>query len=76
VNIPIKSLTWLDINHNNIYGKTPVALTKVEYLQQFNVSYNKLCGEIPQGGTLQDNFDEYAYLHNKCLCGPPLPKCK
>jgi Leucine-rich repeat (LRR) protein len=77
VNLPIKSLIWLDINHNNIYGKLPVALAKVE-LQQFNVSYNKLCGEIPQGGTgrLQDSFDEYAYLHNKCLCGPPLLKCK
>ncbi|CAJ2671370.1 unnamed protein product [Trifolium pratense] len=77
VQIPIKSLIWLDINHNNIYGKLPVELAKVE-LQQFNVSYNKLCGQIPQGGTkrLQDNFDKYAYLHNKCLCGAPLSKCK
>jgi hypothetical protein len=20
--------------------------------------------------------DKYVYLHNKCLCGAPLPKCK
>ncbi|GAU23454.1 hypothetical protein TSUD_331520 [Trifolium subterraneum] len=75
VEFPIKSLVWLDINHNNIYGKLPVALTKLD-LQRFNVSYNKLCGQIPQGGRLQSEYDKYAYLHNKCLCGAPLPKCK
>nr|KYP31794.1 Polygalacturonase inhibitor [Cajanus cajan] len=37
---PPKSLIWLDLNHNNIYGNIPLALTKVENLQQFNVSYN------------------------------------
>ncbi|CAJ1975556.1 unnamed protein product [Sphenostylis stenocarpa] len=71
---PKKSLIWLDLNHNKIYGSIPVALTTVENLQQFNVSYNRLCGEIPQGGRLQ-RFDEYSYLHNKCLCGSPLPPC-
>jgi hypothetical protein len=78
VDFPKQSLIWLDVNHNKIYGKIPAALTKVENLQQFNVSYNRLCGEIPQGGTgrLQDRFDVYAYLHNKCLCGSPLSKCK
>ncbi|GAU23456.1 hypothetical protein TSUD_331540 [Trifolium subterraneum] len=78
IDFPKQSLVSLDVNHNKIYGKIPTTLTKVENLQQFNVSYNRLCGEIPQGGTgrLQDRFDEYAYLHNKCLCGSPLPKCK
>jgi hypothetical protein len=78
VEFPEQSLVWLDINHNKIYGQLPVALTKVENLQRFNVSYNRLCGEIPQGGTgnLQNRFDEYSYLHNKCLCGAPLPECK
>ncbi|PNX71139.1 polygalacturonase inhibitor-like protein [Trifolium pratense] len=78
VDFPKQSLIWLDVNHNKIYGKIPAALTKVENLQLFNVSYNELCGEIPRGGTgiLQDKFDEYAYLHNKCLCGKPLSKCK
>ncbi|XP_004493557.1 polygalacturonase inhibitor-like [Cicer arietinum] len=76
VDFPKQSLIWLDLNHNKIYGNIPVALTKVENLQQFNVSYNSLCGKIPQGGELQKRFDEYAYFHNKCLCGPPLPPCK
>ena len=71
---PKKSLIWLDLNHNKIYGSIPVALTKVENLQHLNVSYNRLCGEIPQGGELQ-RFDEFSYLHNKCLCGTPLPPC-
>ncbi|RDY09295.1 Polygalacturonase inhibitor, partial [Mucuna pruriens] len=71
---PKKSLISLDLNHNKIYGSIPVALTKVENLQQFNVSYNRLCGEIPQGGELQ-RFDEFSYLHNKCLCDSPLPPC-
>ncbi|GAU23458.1 hypothetical protein TSUD_331560 [Trifolium subterraneum] len=71
-----KSLGMLDLNHNNIYGKIPVALTKVEDLGLFNVSYNLLCGNIPQGGYLHTRFDVFAYYHNKCLCESPLPKCK
>ncbi|XP_020208728.1 polygalacturonase inhibitor [Cajanus cajan] len=71
---PPKSLIWLDLNHNNIYGNIPLALTKVENLQQFNVSYNhQLSGKIPQGGELQ-RFDKYSYFHTK-LCGSPLPPC-
>ncbi|KAL9314147.1 hypothetical protein ACSQ67_019599 [Phaseolus vulgaris] len=71
---PKESLIWLDLNHNNIYGSIPVALTKVQNLQQFNVSYNpQLKGQIPQGGELQ-RFDQYAYFHTK-LCGSPLPPC-
>jgi hypothetical protein len=48
----------------------------VEDFQEFNVSYNLLCGEIPQGGYLHTRFDVFSYYHNKCLCGSPLPKCK
>ncbi|KAL2322128.1 hypothetical protein Fmac_026507 [Flemingia macrophylla] len=71
---PSKSLIWLDLNHNNIYGTIPVALTKVENLQHFNVSYNhRLTGKIPQAGQLQ-RFDKYSYFHTK-LCGSPLPPC-
>jgi len=71
---PKKTLIWLDLNHNKIYGTLPVALTKVENLQQFNVSYNpQLKGQIPQGGELH-RFDKYAFFHTK-LCGSPLPPC-
>ncbi|MED6130401.1 hypothetical protein PIB30_000909 [Stylosanthes scabra] len=70
-----RSLISLDLNHNEIYGSIPVGLTAVDFLQGLNVSYNRLCGEIPQGGKLQ-SFDVYSYFHNKCLCGSPLPNCK
>ncbi|PHU27708.1 Polygalacturonase inhibitor [Capsicum chinense] len=69
-----ESLTSLDLNHNRIFGSLPQGLKDLQ-LQFFNVSYNRLCGQIPQGGTLQ-TFDAYSYLHNKCLCGSPLPDCK
>ncbi|KAI9120091.1 hypothetical protein K1719_009060 [Acacia pycnantha] len=69
------SLISLDLNHNMIYGKLPEGLKAVDFLQMFNVSYNRMCGEIPQGGRLQ-TFDVSSFFHNKCLCGSPLPDCK
>ncbi|KAK4268182.1 hypothetical protein QN277_024869 [Acacia crassicarpa] len=69
------SLISLDLNHNMIYGKLPEGLKAVDFLQMFNVSYNRMCGEIPQGGRLQ-RFDVSSFFHNKCLCGSPLPDCK
>ncbi|KAK7285529.1 hypothetical protein RJT34_20303 [Clitoria ternatea] len=69
------TLVTLDLNHNQIFGSIPVGLTALDSLQRFNVSYNRLCGEIPQGGALQ-TFDASSYLHNKCLCGSPFPGCK
>ncbi|CAN6453851.1 unnamed protein product [Victoria cruziana] len=65
----------LDFSHNMIYGSIPTQITEVPNLQQFNVSYNRLCGEIPQGGNMQ-KLDVSSYMHNHCLCGPPLyTKC-
>ncbi|KAF1876393.1 hypothetical protein Lal_00029741 [Lupinus albus] len=69
------NLNTLDIRNNYIYGKLPEGLTTLKYLHKLNVSYNNLCGEIPQGGNFQ-RFDVYSYQHNKCLCGSPLPSCK
>ncbi|KAL2343757.1 hypothetical protein Fmac_005042 [Flemingia macrophylla] len=69
-----ENLNGLDLRNNRIYGTLPQGLTKLKYLKTFNVSYNKLCGQIPQGGNLQ-RFDAYAYANNKCLCGSPLPAC-
>ncbi|XP_076905230.1 polygalacturonase inhibitor-like [Bidens hawaiensis] len=68
-----KSLTWLDLNHNKIYGSLPATLTGL-HLQNFNVSYNKLCGKIPRGGELQ-KMELTSYFHNQCLCGSPMPAC-
>ncbi|KAI3446440.1 hypothetical protein Pfo_003105 [Paulownia fortunei] len=68
-----ESLTSLDLNHNRITGSLPEGLTQLD-LQYLNVSYNRLCGQIPTGGKLQ-SFDISSYIHNKCLCGAPLPAC-
>ncbi|XP_061373171.1 polygalacturonase inhibitor 2-like [Gastrolobium bilobum] len=70
-----KNLNTLDVRNNRIYGMLPQGLTALKFLHKLNVSYNSLCGEIPQGGNLQ-RFDVYSYVHNKCLCGSPLPSCK
>ncbi|KAF3778846.1 hypothetical protein EJ110_NYTH41626 [Nymphaea thermarum] len=65
----------LDFSHNMIYGSIPTQIVELPNLQQFNVSYNRLCGEIPQGGNMQ-KLDSSSYMHNRCLCGLPLsPKC-
>ena len=69
-----KDLEGLDLRNNRIYGTLPKVLTSLKYLKSLNVSYNNLCGQIPQGGKLQ-RFDESSYAHNKCLCGSPLPSC-
>ncbi|XP_060185807.1 polygalacturonase inhibitor-like [Lycium barbarum] len=69
-----KRLWRLDLNHNKIYGSLPAVITKQPW-QLFNVSYNMLCGKIPQGEFMQ-GIDRYSYFHNKCLCDSPLPPCK
>lgn len=66
---------WLLLDHNKIYGSLPSSLTKLENMNNFNVSYNRLCGKIPTGGRLGE-FDKYSFFHNKCLCGAPLDPCK
>ncbi|XP_061955671.1 polygalacturonase inhibitor-like [Populus nigra] len=68
------TLTYLDVNHNKIFGSIPTQMTQLNYLS-LNVSYNRLCGQIPQGGKLQ-TLDYTAYFHNRCLCGAPLASCK
>nr|XP_010943538.2 polygalacturonase inhibitor-like [Elaeis guineensis] len=69
-----ENMTALDLNHNQVYGSIPPEITQREW-QLLNVSYNRLCGQIPSGGNL-GRFDEYSFFHNKCLCGPPLAPCK
>ncbi|KAK9921753.1 hypothetical protein M0R45_030250 [Rubus argutus] len=69
------SLSAVDLNHNRITGRIPAQLTKLNDLELFNVSYNRLCGQIPVGGKLQ-SFDTTSYFHNRCLCGAPLSSCK
>ncbi|GMN25258.1 hypothetical protein TIFTF001_040686 [Ficus carica] len=69
-----KTLVYLDLSENMIYGALPEGLTELPSLRHFNVSSNRLCGKIPVGGNLQ-KFNESSYLNNICLCGSPLPSC-
>jgi hypothetical protein len=67
-----KTITTLDVSHNKIYGNFPSGMNNVTSL---NVSYNRLCGKIPKVGYF-NTFNVSSFIHNKCLCGPPLPGCK
>lgn len=68
-------LTSLDLSSNLLTGEIPVELTKLK-LNQFNISHNKLYGEVPS------DFDHDLFisslLDNPGLCSPdlkPLPPC-
>ncbi|KAM3208716.1 hypothetical protein ACQJBY_063424 [Aegilops geniculata] len=64
----------MDASHNAIRGGIPAQVANVTNLRQFNVSYNKLCGQVPAALA---RLDVYSFRHNKCLCGAPLPDpCK
>ncbi|XP_031488082.1 polygalacturonase inhibitor-like [Nymphaea colorata] len=65
------TLTTLHIEHNEIYGAIPNSILQLTNLQVLNVSYNRLCGRIPQGPIMK-KFDEYSFSHTNCLCGPPI----
>ncbi|KAG6595656.1 Polygalacturonase inhibitor, partial [Cucurbita argyrosperma subsp. sororia] len=68
------NLFMLDVNHNKIFGGLPPQMSKLS-LTSLNVSYNRLCGQIPKGKKLK-RFGVDSYFHNKCLCGKPLESCK
>jgi len=72
IELPKSGIITLDVSHNKIYGNFPVGIENVTSL---NVSYNRLCGEIPKTGYFK-TFDVSSFIHNKCLCGSPLPSCK
>ncbi|KAJ4817429.1 Polygalacturonase inhibitor 1 [Rhynchospora pubera] len=67
-------LEYLDLSHNRIKGKVSKSLQDVK-LRFLNLSYNELCGEIPNRRFMV-NYQADSYIHNKCLCGTPLPPCK
>ncbi|KAJ3695654.1 hypothetical protein LUZ60_001031 [Juncus effusus] len=67
------NLNYLDLSHNRIKGKVAKSLQDVK-LRYLNLSYNQLCGEIPNGRYMAFHGAD-SYLHNKCLCGKPLPPC-
>ncbi|KAI3442574.1 LRRNT_2 domain-containing protein [Psidium guajava] len=65
-----KTMKQLDVSRNLAYGKVPAAVSSLESL---NVSYNHLCGKIPDSAT---KFAATSFVGNDCLCGPPLGPCK
>ncbi|GAB2266950.1 hypothetical protein Dimus_001937 [Dionaea muscipula] len=64
----------MDLRQNNISGRIPASLGDASW-DQFNVSYNQLCGPIPQSLNSQLG-DPTMFFHNKCLCGFPLSPCQ
>ncbi|KAB2086603.1 hypothetical protein ES319_A04G043800v1 [Gossypium barbadense] len=71
-------LEFLDICNNNLSDVIPKSLEKLFYLKYFNMSFNRLEGEIPIEGYFS-NFSSTSFLKNYALCGPPgllVPPCK
>ncbi|KAF8701683.1 hypothetical protein HU200_033449 [Digitaria exilis] len=65
------------LSHNAIYGGIPAQFGDVAHLYALNVSYNRLCGEVPSSlmPGQSSSSDVFCFQHNKCLCGAPLPPC-
>ncbi|XP_030466085.1 LRR receptor-like serine/threonine-protein kinase HSL2 [Syzygium oleosum] len=68
-------LTYLDLSGNSLSGEIPAELSKLK-LNKFNISHNRLYGEIPPG------FDHELFVSglvgNPNLCSldlKPFPKC-
>lgn len=67
-------LYGFDLSHNKIYGKVPNSFANAAALWYPNLSFNRLCGELPQGGNMW-RFNAAVFENNYCLCGSPLPPC-
>ncbi|MQM08793.1 hypothetical protein Taro_041654 [Colocasia esculenta] len=63
-----ETLQDLDLSRNMVYGKVPAA---VAGLKTLDVSYNRLCGQLPK-----TQFSASAFAGNACLCGTPLAPCQ
>ncbi|KAL6882048.1 hypothetical protein ACP4OV_011520 [Aristida adscensionis] len=70
----LRELESLDLSYNYLTGEIPSGLSDLTFLSCLNLSYNDLYGRIPSGHQLQTLNDEYMYIGNPRLCGPPLLK--
>ncbi|KAL9248605.1 Polygalacturonase inhibitor-like protein [Drosera capensis] len=68
-----RNLAYFDMSNNLVYGGFPPSIINTLF-ESFSVSNNRLCGPIPEGGSLQQ-FQADAFANNLCLCGRPLPPC-
>ncbi|KAJ4768126.1 Polygalacturonase inhibitor protein [Rhynchospora pubera] len=74
-NVEFSDNLWgFDISHNKIYGRVPNSFATAAHLRYPNLSFNRLCGELPQGGNM-GQFDAAIFANNACLCGYPLQPC-
>ncbi|XP_022726103.1 probable leucine-rich repeat receptor-like protein kinase At1g68400 [Durio zibethinus] len=64
-------LLTLRLEENRFSG--PLSSLNLPNLQDFNVSDNRLSGEIPESFS---RFPESAFGSNAALCGAPMEKCK
>lgn len=65
-------LESLDLSYNYLSGEIPSSLSDLTFLSWLNLSYNDLSGRIPTGQQLQTLNNQYLYIGNPGLCGPPL----
>ncbi|PHU18828.1 hypothetical protein BC332_09979 [Capsicum chinense] len=84
----LQDVVFLDLSSNNMVGSLPpeignikaaiLSFEKHQNLMYFNVSVNKLYGEIPSGGPFK-NLSSQFFIYNEALCGssrfsvPPCP---
>ncbi|PAN29860.1 hypothetical protein PAHAL_5G255000 [Panicum hallii] len=68
----LRELESLDLSYNYLSGEIPSSLSDLSFLSCLNLSYNDLSGRIPSGQQLQTLNNQYMYIGNPGLCGPPL----
>ncbi|XP_047961823.1 receptor kinase-like protein Xa21 [Salvia hispanica] len=66
----LKMINSLDLSSNQFSDVIPTSIDEgLPFLENFNVSNNKLEGKIPDGGNFP-NFSALSFSHNIALCGP------
>ena len=72
------SMVHLDLYDNNLSREIPMSLVELKGLKYFNVSFNRLQGEIPFTGVIAQ-FSAQSFMGNKALYGLSklqVPPCK
>ncbi|CAN4091929.1 unnamed protein product [Withania somnifera] len=75
----LQTLQNLSLRHNKLQGSIPDSMSnmKLQNLKYFNVSVNKLYGEIPSEGPFK-NLSGQFFIYNEALCGSSrfsIPPC-
>ncbi|KAL6516426.1 hypothetical protein OROGR_019731 [Orobanche gracilis] len=70
----MEMLEVVDLSHNQLSGRIPTTLAKLQFWLVLDLSNNCLFGKIPMSTQLQ-SFSAFAYTGNDGLCRPPLTSC-